>query len=424
MVMNLIKKWHNSGLGRWCDKRGGLLAHGAIDYLLFYLLLIISALGLIMLYSASYPRAYADGNSYNSIFMEQLTTGFLIGALAFLVLSKINYKVWMEIGAFGGTLASVAFLVAVLVPGLVKSEEDGEGGSIQRWLDLGLFSFQPSDVAKLTLILMLAYILHKYHEDMVSKKALDNRIANFINTRAGKVLITRSWKVVLICGGIIVLYVGLVFAGSHLSGAVILLAISAVMLYLGEISKKWIGACVVAAVIGVVVLYFAGALKDYMEDRITQFISGESNLLTGGYQSNQALYAIGSGGLLGKGIGNSLQKFWVPEAQNDMIFSIVVEELGLIGAMGVIVIFCLIIWRGILIGINCPSRYGSLVACGITFKLAIHVILNICVATSLIPNTGISLPFFSSGNTALIMTLAEMGILMSISRTSHIRKKL
>lgn len=417
-IKNSIK---NTPLGKWCDKRGGLIAKGAIDYPLFILLLIIISIGLTMLYSASYPRAYAEGNSYNAIFVEQLTTGLTIGALAFLVLSKINYLLLMEVGAVLGSMASVAFLGAVLVVGSV---EEGEDKVIQRWLDLGLFSFQPSDVAKLTLILTLAYILHVMHDKMVSKKPMKNKLAKAINTAAGKTLITESWSVIIVCGCIILLYVGLVYAGSHLSGAIIMLAIAAVMLFLGEISKKWIVACVSVAGVGGTAFVLAGGLNEYMKDRIEQFFSGESNLLTGGYQSNQALYAIGSGGLFGKGIGNSLQKFWVPEAQNDMIFSIVVEELGLIGAMGIIVIFCLIIWRGILIGINCPTRYGSLVACGITFKLAIHVILNIGVATSLLPNTGVALPFFSSGNTALIMTLAEMGILMSISRTAKIRKNL
>ncbi len=423
MLSGIKNTWKNSVLGKWCDKRGGLLAQGSIDYFLFYLLLFIMALGLTMLYSASYPRAYADGKPYNSIFMNQLTIGFLVGAIAFLVLSKINYRVLMEIGAIGGSLASISFLFAVLVAGSVETSE-GDEQTIQRWLDLGPFSFQPSDVAKLTLILTLAYILHIMHDKMVSKKSLNLKLAKKLNAAAGKVLITESWGVVALCGAVILVYVGLVYAGSHLSGAVILIIISAVMLFLGEISKKWIWACVGIGAVFAVVFIASGGLMDYMKDRVTQFMNGESDLLAGNYQSSQALYAIGSGGLLGKGIGNSLQKFWVPEAQNDMIFSIIVEELGLLGSMGIIVVYCLIIWRGVLIGINCPTRYGSLVACGITFKLALHVILNIGVATSLIPNTGIALPFFSSGNTALIMTLAEMGILMSISRTSRIKKRL
>ena len=160
-----------------------------------------------------------------------------------------------------------------------------------------------------------------------------------------------------------------------------------------------------------------------MVDRIVNFFSAEKDLQNDDWQAIQALYAIGSGGFFGKGLGNSVQKFnYVPEPHNDMIFSLIVEEVGFIGSAGIIILCALIVWRGIVIGVNCPTRYGALAAFGITFKFAIQVFLNVAVATALIPNTGITFPFISYGRTALIVNFMEMGVLFSISRSSRMKK--
>ncbi|MBQ6118429.1 MAG: FtsW/RodA/SpoVE family cell cycle protein, partial [Clostridia bacterium] len=173
-----------------------------------------------------------------------------------------------------------------------------------------------------------------------------------------------------------------------------------------------------------VLAYQGGLLKDYMESRIVAWRDKDYDPLGARWQTNQALYAIGSGGLFGRGIGNSTQKYlYVSEPQNDMIFSIVVEELGFVGAAIIILLFALLVWRGVVIGVNSETRYGALVAMGVVFQLAVQVILNIAVATDSIPNTGISLPFFSYGRTSMIMNMAEMGFVLSISRSSKIRRR-
>lgn len=404
-------------LSAYIASRGGLWARGAFDFRLFVYLVITLVFGLVMLYSASYPDAYSEGYEPSYYFDKQLV-GMLIGFAAMLIISKFNYKMFMEAGAFIGSAVSILLLVAVLFIGDSES-----GSSIKRWISIGSLRFQPSDIAKLALILTLAFVLHKYHHYVISKKPLENKVAVGINNLFRRPVLNESFIVVFICAVVILAYVGLVLVGSHLSGAIIMLGIAVCMLYVGEIRKSWffLGAIAVVAAVGIA--FAAGLIKPYMIQRLVSFFGDNEDPLGADWQTNQALYAIGSGGLFGKGLGQSIQKYnYVPEPQNDMIYSIIVEELGFIGGIAVIVLFALMIWRGTVIGINSPTRYGALVAFGITFKLAMQVALNIGVATDFIPNTGITLPFFSYGRTALIVNLAEMGILLSISRQSRIRK--
>ena len=350
--------------------------------------------------------------------------GIIVGFILMAFVGKFNHMLYMEAGACFGTLASVVLLVFALFKG---GSETGDG--IKRWITISGIRFQPSDIAKFALVLTLAFILHRWHHYMVSKKPLRtkydkiNKLTRIVNSTVGKPVFNDSWRVVVPSLLVIVLYVGLVFAGSHLSGAVIMLGVAAVMLYVGEIRKNWIAAFICAAILLIPILFALGILKEYMLERITNFFNSEKDMLGGDWQTIQALYAIGSGGFFGKGLGQSVQKYnYVPEPQNDMIFAIIVEELGFIGGFVIIVLFALVIWRGIVIGVNCPTRYGALLAFGITFKLALQVFLNIGVATDIIPNTGITLPFFSYGRTALIVNLVEMGILFSVSRSSRMKK--
>ena len=259
---------------------------------------------------------------------------------------------------------------------------------------------------------------------MVSKKPLQGEIARKVNSLFKAPVMNDSLRIILLCGFVIVVYAGLVILGSHLSGTVLMLSIAVAMLYLGEVRGKWFAFGALFAVFAVIVVLKTGLLKDYMQERITAWLDKDFEPLGARWQTNQALYAIASGGFLGKGLGNStLKHLYVSEPQNDMIFSIVVEELGFVGAALIILLFALLIWRGFVIGINSPDRYGALVAMGIAFQLGIQVILNIAVATDSIPNTGISLPFFSYGRTSMIMNMVEMGFLLSISRSSRIKKR-
>lgn len=423
MFSRVKRKWHSSSLGKYVDSQGGLFSEGSFDTRLFAYLFITLLIGLVMLYSASYPNAYSKGEDPSSYFTSQLT-GVIIGMIALMLVGKLNYRLFMLPGAYIGSAVSLLLLVLVLFVG-----DYDEDTTIKRWLKIGSFSFQPSDLAKLALILTLAYILHRYHDKMVSKKTFRtrfnsvNKLMDIINSIVGRPVINESIGVIIRCVAVILAYAGLVLAGSHLSGAIIMVLISAVLLYVGEIRWTWIIFFIVAVLLMIPVLFAAGVIKPYMIERITTFFSEAPDVQGADWQTTQALYAIGSGGLFGKGLGQSVQKYnYVPEPQNDMIFSIIVEELGFVGGVVILVLFALMVWRGIVIGVNSPTRYGALVAFGISFKLAIQVFLNIAVATDIIPNTGITLPFFSYGRTALIVNIVEMGILLSISRSSRIKK--
>ncbi len=399
----------------YLKKQGGLWASGPVDILFFVFLLAIITIGLVMLYSSTYPYAYYhEGNSAYYFTRQLQAVG--IGFVAMLLISKINYKIFRDVGAHVGTIVSWGLLIlARMMPAYQGTH---------RWVYIGPIQMQPSDLAKLTLILTLAMWLDKYHSTVVSKRPMTSEWAKKINSFAGKPIMNDSVKIIVICGGIIACYAGLVLLGSHLSGTLLMLFVGVIMMVLGEVRWKWFVIGGAALVLLLVLAYQAGLLKDYMSERIVAWRDKDYDPLGVRWQTNQALYAIGSGGLFGKGIGNSTQKYlYVSEPQNDMSFSIVVEELGFVGAALIILLYALLVWRGVVIGVNAENRYGALVAMGIVFQLAVQVILNIAVATDSIPNTGISLPFFSYGRTSMIMNMAAMGFVMSISRTARIKRR-
>lgn len=399
---------------KYIKKQGGLFTKGAFDYWFFAILMAIIIVGLLTLYSASYPYAYYHTDSSTYYISRQLQ-GVVVGFILMMFISKLNYKIFYHVGGCVGTVIAWGLLVlARLMPS--KS-------GVHRWITIGPIQFQPSDIAKLTLILMIAFLMDKYHDLVISHEEYDWEWAKKVNAIVGKPIFNKSITIVLISGGIVLMYGILVFMGSHLSGAILLLTIGVITMYLGEIRKGWFIAGILIALGGGFALYKMGILKDYMEQRLYAFTHKDFDPLGVRWQTNQALYAIGSGGLLGKGLGQSTQKYlYVSEPQNDMIFSIFCEEMGFIGAVLLILLFALLIWRGVVIGINSPTRYGAIIAMGISFQLAIQVILNIAVATDSVPNTGISLPFFSYGRTAMIVNMIGMGLVLSISRTSRIKR--
>jgi cell division protein FtsW len=392
------------------------IATGGIDVPFFAILIAIIVIGLVMLYSATYVYAYYYKNDSAYFFKRQMFW-VLLGVAVMLVISHIDFRKFESLLALAGTGASWLFLVMALF----MREYHGT----HRYVYLpGGMQFQPSDMAKFALILTLAAILDRCHAVVVSKKPLQNELARKANTFVNHPVFNDSLKIIIPCGVIIAVYAGLVMLGSHLSGTILMLTIGIIMLCLGEVRRKWFVIGGIGGVTGLVVLYQMGFLKSYMEERITAWLDKDFEPLGARWQVNQALYAIGSGGLFGKGLGQStLKHLYVSEPQNDMIFSIVVEELGFIGAALILLLFALLIWRGVVIGINNPSRYNALVAMGVVFQLGVQVVLNILVATDSIPNTGISLPFFSYGGTAIVITLVEMGFVLSISRSSKIRRR-
>ena len=401
----------------YVKQKGGFWSKGSIDVMYFAFLLIIIVVGLIMLYSASYVYAYYQVDDSSFFFRKQLRN-VLIGLVLMVFVSRVNYRIFEDIGAYAGTAVSwLLLLIARIMP--------AHNGTHRHIYISETLQFQPSDVAKFTLILTLAMLLTKYHNRIVSKKPLQSPLMlSRVNYLTGRSLFNESLQPILICGGVIAVYAGLVLLGSHLSGTILILSIGIIMLFLGEVRMKWFVGGGAAAVAVIVVAMKTNLLKSYMSERIQAFVDKDFEPLGARWQINQALYAIGSGGLFGKGLGNSTMKhLYVSEPQNDMIFSIVVEELGLVGAALILLIFALLIWRGVVIGINCPHRYGALLSMGFVFQLGVQVVLNILVATDSIPNTGISLPFFSYGGTAIIVMLVQMGIVLGVSRDSKIRRQ-
>lgn len=376
------------------------LARGPMDLPFLMLTLLLLGIGLIMVFSASYASAYYKNNSPLFYIKRQaLFAG--MGVVIMYLVSKINYQTfrWLSLP---GLVASVIMLVLVFTP-LGVTHNDA-----RRWLRLGI-EFQPSEIAKVTVILFFAARLSK--RDTEKHKKYTNR------TFTGRTLrrLDRIGFLELVpYGAILLLIAALMIKQPHMSGTILVLAGGASVLFAAGINLGWFvagGGLVGAA------LWFIITSTTYMTNRINLWQNPWIDPRGLGYQTIQSLYAIGSGGLLGLGLGKSRQKFlYIPEPENDFVFSIVVEELGFIGGCIVLILFALLILRGYWLALHARDKFGALTIVGIISLLAFQVFLNIGVVTNFIPNTGISLPFFSYGGTALMIQLAEMGIILSISR--------
>ena len=366
-----------------------------MDLPFLFLVLVLLVIGLIMLFSASYANAYYRyGSSY--FFINKQAVFAVLGLAVMIALSYFDYHHFHKLA-----VPILLFSFAVLV--LVRFLPGVKG--VHRWIDLGpLGQFQPSEVAKFAIVLIFAHLISLNF----------NRMGTF---RYGVL------PYVLILGAT----AALLLWEPHVSATVIIALLGAVMLFIGGVKLRWfVGAF---GILGAGVVYLVLFAKEfsYASDRITAWLDPFSNataqLIEDTWQTRQSLYAIGSGGLLGLGLGQSRQKFlYLPEPQNDFIFAIVCEELGFIGALIVIILFAMLIWRGITISLRAKDKFGMLLGIGIVVQVGLQVILNIAVVTNTVPNTGISLPFFSYGGSSLVILLAEMGIVLSISRTSAIEK--
>lgn len=394
----------------------GLFANGSMDIPFFLLLIVIVSVGLVMLFSASYTYSYynRDGDS-TYIFRRQIIFTVL-GLIGMYAVSRIRYE-YFKVFAVIGVVVSVGLLLLVLVLPEYKP-------GFKRWINLGFTTFQPSEIAKIGLILILAFLLDKDYKGITGKIPSKSGIARTIyDFTDGRLVLYKSFTSVIAYGMLIIVFAGLVYLENHLSGTVLMLAIGFVMLFLGEVKYKWFIAAGGVMLIAVIVLTAnPSILQDYMGERITAWLDKDFDPTGVRWQTNNSLYAIGSGGFLGTGLGQSKQKhLYVSEPQNDFIFAIVCEELGFVGAATIIVLFALLVYRGIYIGLRAKDRFGGLLCMGIAFQIGIQVALNIAVVSDLIPNTGISLPFFSAGGTSIFILLCEMGMLLSISRS--MRKK-
>lgn len=389
---------------------GMFFATGSMDVPFFLLLITIVTTGLIMLFSASYTYSYYFRNGSTEIFTNQLIYAVL-GLFLMYVISRIRYE-YFRLVAVIGVVVSLGLLLLVLIMPEYKP-------GFKRWIDLGFITFQPSEIAKIGLILILAFLLERNYKGVTGK--VPNEM--ILRMTDGKITIYKSFTSLVFYGFIILTFAGLVYLENHVSGTLLILAIGVVMLFLGEVKGKWFIAAAIIVVMGAILLIAnPDILKDYAGERIVAWLDKDYDPMGARWQTNNSLYAIGSGGFLGTGLGQSKQKhLYVSEPQNDFIFAIVCEELGFVGAVAIIILFALLIYRGIKIGLMAKDRFSALLCMGIVFQVGIQVALNIGVVTDFLPNTGISLPFFSAGGTSLIILLCEMGMVLSISRSA--RKK-
>lgn len=357
-----------------------------IDYLLLVLTGVLLVLGLAVLWSASTAEAKATFGNTNYYIIHQLTRGVLIGLVAMYVLSKIDYhKLKKPAGVL--LIVALASLLLLKIPGLGFT-----ANGATRWIDLGPILFQPSELAKLFLIIYLAAWTGRH-----------NRLGNsdFKNSIFPPLVMTA-------------VLAGLIVFQPDLGTAIALVSVALIMFFVGGAKLKyllWTG--VVGLILAVGLIIF----EPYRMRRITAFLNPSADTLGVSYQINQALIAIGSGGLFGYGYGMSRQKhFYLPEAINDSIFAILAEELGFLRTTGIVLIFCWFILRGIQISLKATDTFGKMLAIGITSMFGISLIINIGAILGLLPLTGIPLPFFSYGSTAMIVNLAAIGILLNISK--------
>lgn len=364
-------------------------SRGIMDAPFLMLVLLLVGIGLIMMFSASYASAYEETDNATYYFIRQLA--FSVGGIAIMiVVSRIPYQLFRAVSI---PILAVALITLALVP-LIGTEVNGA----KRWLDLGFISFQPSEIAKAAIIFSFAAMISTRKEPI---RVLDKSIVPYIS-------------ILFICCVLLIME-------PHLSGTIIIVALGAVMLFLGGMRIGWF--VVGGGIVGLAGLILVRFLP-YAQDRIAMYKDPWLDPSDSGYQIIQSIYAISSGGLLGLGLGKSRQKYlYLPEEHNDFIFAIVCEELGFIGATLVLVLFALLIIRGYYLSLNAYDRFGSLLIAGFTTLLALQVFLNVGVVTKLLPTTGISMPFFSYGGTALLIQLAEMGVILSVSRDNGAKRK-
>ncbi|MCM1269825.1 MAG: putative lipid II flippase FtsW [Ruminococcus flavefaciens] len=370
----------------------------------FAYVMILLVVGLVMMSSASYAWAYSEHDGDGLFYAKSQLKNAVLGFVALIFFMKMDYHNLKNIKLpvlkkfnIAGLLYVIGAVLLVVVL-IIGSDEGGTMGA-KRWLALGPISFQPSEVAKLAIIVFFAYSMEKDGKNM-------NKFS------VGIV------KYAILMG----IYAGLLFMQPHLSGIVLVATIAVAMILCGGANRKQflvLGISVLAVAV-IVILVQANTPGSYVAVRMKSWQDPFADVLNDTWQTANSIIAIGSGGLFGLGLGNSRQKYlYLPETKNDFVFPIVCEELGFVGALAIIIVFFLLVVEGYSIAVRCKDRFGMLIAVGITTQIGIQTVFNLAVVSNLIPNTGISLPFFSYGGTALIMQLAEMGIMLNISQQKY-----
>lgn len=451
-------KTKNSG-----GKFSAFISHGGMDIPFLTLVIILVMFGLLMLFSASYVNSYyksARRANSQTTFSEKTEQSVIqkiksfvkpnsnkeptgtsyirsqalyaaVGIALMFVISKINFE---KFKPFAKPFLFFTFGLLVVALFIKDAGASDSSGDFHRWIRIGPINFQPSEVAKFATILYCAVEASDNRRKILSKRPYIVNGKQLLRFRETDVEFIKLVVVIVIISA-------LIMAERHLSGTILLLLIGFVMLYLSGFSKKYfVTALLLATILIISVIFALGGFKShnktinnpvepvkttksgfsYQLERIKSWLDKDYSLENDErYQTNQSLYAIGTGGFFGVGLGGSRQKYnYIPEVQNDFIFAVICEELGFFGAFILIAIFTGLVMRGVIIAEKSRSRFGALICCGIVAQVGFQAILNILVATDAMPNTGISLPFFSSGGSSIIMLLSEMGVVLSISRTS------
>lgn len=365
-----------------------------IDFGMLITIIILLCAGIVMVASASSYYALSNYENSNYFLVRQLVFG-VVGFIAMLIISKIDYKNYKRWGYIFYILCLV-LLILVLTP--LGQTRNGA----KRWLGFGALVFQPSEIMKIGLVIGMSTYLSLNYKKLNSLK---------------------GYLVPILMLALVVI---VMFLQKHLSGTIVMVIAAISIIFASGIKIKLryilLGGILVVGMLAVFILMPSGDTESsgsFRMDRIVSFLNPEEDIRGGNWQAAQSLYAIGSGGIFGRGLGQSRQKYlWLPEAQNDFIFSVLGEELGLVGTLTVLALFSFFIYRGYKIAINARDMYGSLLATGITSAFALQILVNIAVVTCTVPVTGMPLPFFSYGGTALFINLCAMGIVLNISRYS------
>lgn len=369
-------------------KKSAVILKKPLDFTLLITVFILLGLGIITVLSASSPTSLSEtGSSYK--YVNKQIFSAVIGIILMFTLSKVDYKIWQRKYMLIYTFC-IILLLSVVISGAAA-------GGATRWLDLGFISFQPSEIAKVGIIIFYAALLTRNRDKL--KSITDGFIKPLL------------WLLPII-GIVLILQ-------NHFSATLVICALAVILMVLAGCRIRYfviIGAPIVA--LGISALLFKG--QGFRLQRFITFLDPWQDAAGDGWQIVQSLYAIGSGGIFGVGLGESKQKYlYIPEPHNDFIFAVLAEELGFIGCALVIILFAVLVWRGVTIAMKAPDMFGNLLAAGITSMIALQVLINIAVVTSSMPVTGMPLPFFSYGGTALMIMLASVGILLSVSRAGN-----
>lgn len=376
-----------------------LFIGGGFDIVYMILVFMLLTIGLVMMFSASYISAkYDSSTGYDATYYIKRQLGFALAGVALMfIVSKVNPEVMKKATPVIAAISVVLLVLVLIHPYRLDGKEE-----FRRWLKLGIV-FQPSDVAKLGIIMLFAWLLEKYRHQIETK-----------------------WWVSLALFALLGVLCVLIYLEKHLSCTILVMMIGICMLFLGGVDRRWFILGITAGVllIVIVVVFRDKILDEYQALRIDSFIHKDYDDTDTRWQTNQSLFALGSGGFFGLGLGNSRQKYlYMPEPQNDFIFAIVGEELGFFRCALIILLFAALVFRGFIIAMRSKSMFERLLVLGISLQVGLQTILNILVVTDLMPNTGISLPFFSYGGTALVMQLIEMGMVLAVSRSGDRKKR-